>query len=232
MFRSNKGYSLIEIGVGILILTVFLLVSLGMFNGAYNNYRRIKQRNIAVNAAIEQIENMLQMDTNELTGFFTRTQNPMTGKYELKPCNKLIEFVEENFDDENPEEYINNHLSACVNDFIRDRISNDDTRPTDEELANGEYAFIIEGNDSNKNEITIYSATTIDGVEYVVSNNQPMRITKTVRRLPGSDKYAYGNEVLKLKVEVFYSDKFGNNLKEEDLKSIVLETVKVTKTAK
>ena len=221
MFKSNKGYSLIEIGVGILILTVFLLVSLGLFNGAYNNYRRIKQRNIAVNAAVTQIETMLQMDTAELTGFFEQKQNNITGKYELRPCDKLVEFIDDDSISGDVEQYIKDNMSKCINSYIKNVVTSGDDLPTDQELENGEYGFIIDGQDSNKNEVTIYSASTVDGVEYVASNNQPLKIVKTVRRLPVQNGMIYGNEVLKLKVEVFYSDKFGNNLKDEDMQSIV-----------
>ena len=230
--KSNKGYSLIEIGVGILILTVFLIVSLGMFNGAYNNYRRIKQRNIAVNTAVTQIENMLQMDTNELTGFYTQEEDFVTHKYELKPCSLLKEFVQDKYNPDDVEDYISKNTTKCINAYIKNVIQNGEEKPTEEELANGEYGFIVDGYDSNQFVTEIYNGPikpSADGREYVVSNNQAIKIIKTVTRLPATKEVAYGNEVLKLRVEVFYSEKFGNNIKEEDLKSVVLETIKITK---
>ena len=241
MFNSNKGYSLVEIGVGILILTVFLLVSLGMFSGAYNNYRRIKQRNMAVTSAVTQIETMLQMDANELTGFYSREINPSTGKYELMPCDVLIDYVENQFSPENAVDFINKNPSEYINDYIHNRLKNGYESATEEELSNGEYGFIAFDDYLNRNVYSNQKVTTLyygtfnnlaDSQNYVTSNSQPIKTVRTVRRIPSKDGILYGNEVLKLKVEVFYSDKFGTNVSDEDLKSIVIETVKVTKTTK
>ncbi|MBR6252790.1 MAG: hypothetical protein IKR04_03015 [Clostridia bacterium] len=230
--KSNKGYSLVEIGVGIIILTIFLIVSLGMFNGAYNNYRRLKQRNSAVNTAVIQIENMLQTDANELTGFLTRELDTSTNRYVLKPCAKLVAHVSSHFDTDDVEKYIEDHTSECINSYIKEAIQNN--HPTAEQLANGEYGFIVNGLDSNVNMIDIFNGQVMPSgaePEYVISNNQALRIIKTVRRLSAEDGVAYGNEVLKLRVEVFYSAKFGNDISEDDMESIVLETIKVTNTA-
>ena len=239
MIKSNKGYSLIEIGVGILILTVFLLVSLGMFNGAYNNYRRIKQRNIAMDTAIKQIENMLQMNKDELTGFFEQKVDPVTGIYDLEPSDRLIEFVKDMYDnyygyypdDEEVIEYINDHTSECVNEYIRWSVRQSENPPTPEELANGEYGFIVNGQDSNKNEVVLYNVPAqVDenGNEYVISNNQPVKIVRSVRRLPATSTSVFGNELLRIRVEIFYSDKFGNHLNDDDLNSVYVETIKIT----
>ena len=72
MIKSNRGYSLIEIGVGLLVLTIFLIFSISLFNGCYNNYRRIKVRNIAIDRAVYHIEKMLQTYADELTGYYIR----------------------------------------------------------------------------------------------------------------------------------------------------------------
>lgn len=65
-FKSQKGYSLIEIGVGILIITVLLACSTSLFNGCFNIYRAVQQRNYVVSHAISNIERLLQMDINTL----------------------------------------------------------------------------------------------------------------------------------------------------------------------
>ena len=80
--KSKKGYSLIEIAVGILILTVFLICSSALFNGAYNTYRMIQQRNIATNLAVRTMEELLQTDSNILTGFFEEAYDA-DGRYYL-----------------------------------------------------------------------------------------------------------------------------------------------------
>ena len=64
--KSQKGYSLIEIGVGILIITVLLICSTALFNGCFNVYRAIQQKNFVISYAVENIEKLLQKDTDEL----------------------------------------------------------------------------------------------------------------------------------------------------------------------
>ena len=64
--KAQKGYSLIEIGIGIIIITLFSFCSIALFNGCYNNHRVIQQRNIAISHAIREIEYSLQKDLAEL----------------------------------------------------------------------------------------------------------------------------------------------------------------------
>lgn len=255
MFKSNKGYSLVEIGVGIIILTTFLLVSIGLFNGAYTNYRRIKQRNIAINSAVSQIETMLQTDANELTGFFVRKKNS-DNRYELKPNDLLTNFVKNHFSDfkaryakimeeskdsitlSEAEEYIEKDSYFAVDLYIQDQVNNDSSISSTD-LANGNYGFLVSDSSDNWHDskeliIEIYNGQQIptdDSNIYVTTNGQPLKIRKTVNRLSAEDQKAYGNEVLKLKVEVFYSEKFGDNIPEEEMEKFVVETVKVTKNS-
>ena len=67
--KQNKGYSLLEIGIGLLIITVFTTFSLGLFNGCHNNYRVIQQRNIALSHAISKMEYILQTNDFSKLGF-------------------------------------------------------------------------------------------------------------------------------------------------------------------
>lgn len=64
--NSQKGYSLIEIGIGLLIIAIFSFFSIALFNGCYNNHRVIAQRNIAIAHAINTMENALQSDLDSL----------------------------------------------------------------------------------------------------------------------------------------------------------------------
>lgn len=66
ILKSQKGYSLIEIGVGIIIITIYLASSTALFNGCFNTYRAIQQRNYVVKYAVSQVEEMLQMDADIL----------------------------------------------------------------------------------------------------------------------------------------------------------------------
>lgn len=67
--KSQNGYSLIEIGIGLLIIAVFSFFSIALFNGCYNNYRVIQQRNIAMSHAVSTIEEVLQSDLNTLRNY-------------------------------------------------------------------------------------------------------------------------------------------------------------------
>lgn len=63
--KSQKGYSLIEIGVGVLIITILLACSTSLFNGCFKIYHAIQQRNNVVNYAVACIEECLQMSEEE-----------------------------------------------------------------------------------------------------------------------------------------------------------------------
>lgn len=64
--KSQKGYSLIEIGVGIIIITVLLACSTSLFNGCFNIYRAVQQRNYVVSHAVSNLERLLQTDVKTL----------------------------------------------------------------------------------------------------------------------------------------------------------------------
>ena len=63
--RSKKGYSLIEIAVGIAIITIFLLCTGSLVNASFTNYRMVVQRNEAMGLAIREMENILQNGLSE-----------------------------------------------------------------------------------------------------------------------------------------------------------------------
>ncbi|MBQ9266703.1 MAG: hypothetical protein IJ217_00190 [Clostridia bacterium] len=64
--NDNRGYSMIEIGIGLLIIAVFSFFSLALFNGCYNNHRVVQQRNIALSYATNAMEYALQFDLADL----------------------------------------------------------------------------------------------------------------------------------------------------------------------
>ena len=57
--KSQKGYSLLEIGVGLVIIVVFMYYSVTMLKATYNTYRYVEQRNIVMGYLIKSIENAL-----------------------------------------------------------------------------------------------------------------------------------------------------------------------------
>ena len=67
-----------------------------------------------------------------------------------------------------------------------------------------------------------------DATNYIISNNGAVKVVKSVRRIPGEiDNKAFGNNVLILKVDVYYTHEFKRNAKEEDMQVLTIETVKV-----
>lgn len=244
--NSNKGYSLIEIGIGILILTAFLICSMALFNGCYNTYRMIQQRNIAINQAVTSMEALLQKDADILTGFLVEEYNDVDEKYELVANTVFSEFVDDNFDTsfktryarlnnlnvdaidsvsaEELEEYIYEDKDYLINAYIEDELKNySDTEFASAEVQNGNYGFLT-ANVIETGNVALLAPGT--GAE--ASQIGEMAIRTTVLRLPLTETKAYGNKVLKLKVEVLYTSKINTaNLTEDDVKVITLESIKV-----
>ncbi len=248
MFKSNRGYSLIEIGVGILVLTIFLIFSISLFNGCYNNYRMIKVRNIAIDRAVYHIEKMLQTDSDELTGYFIR-QNAVT----RTPNTVFEQYVHDNFskfksryanykgvssssvdtpEGEELQKYIEHDKKHLINSYIKDEI--DDGTYTTEQLENGDYAMLDENGKVDKKETILNNEMAYDSSdtnEYIVSNNGAIKVVKTVRRIPCLDeeKKAFGNNVLLLTVDVYYTVEFNRNMDESNMSKLTLSTVKASK---
>ncbi len=246
MLKHDRGYSLIEIGVGILILTVFLLFSLGLFNGCYNNYRGIKARNLAMDRAIYHVEQMLQTDSDELAGYFVRDN-----KNALIPNPYFAEFVHDNFtsfrgryasymginvddvvtppavgsDDMNG--FIRAYSEALINAYIYNEAHSEATQ---EQLNNGSYGFLDEDGKLEEYNVVLDNENAFgydDSNEYVASNNGALKVVKQVNRIPARSNKAFGNNVLVLKVTVYYTKEFKRNMPENEMDSITIETVKI-----
>lgn len=57
--KSQKGYSVLEIGVGLIIISIFMVCSVTMLKGTYENYRLVEQNNLAISYAIKGVEREL-----------------------------------------------------------------------------------------------------------------------------------------------------------------------------
>ena len=247
MIKTNRGYSLIEIGVGILVLTIFLIFSISVFNACYNNYRRIKVRNIATDRAVYHIEQMLQTDSDELAGYFikdsqnTRIPNPVFEQFVYDHFNafksryasfrgvSLDEVSTPSVGSESLRSYIEKDKSHLINAFIRMEAY---PEATDEQLEEGTYGFLDEAGLLDKKEIVLnnemaYDAT--DSYDYIVSNNGALKVVKTITRIPSVNGKAFGNNVLILRVDVYYTREFNRNMTEADMEKITIETVKAAK---
>lgn len=244
--KSNKGYSLVEIGVGLLILTVFLICSAALFNGCYNTYRMIQQRNLAINLAVSNMESLLQTDSNVLTGFFIEELDHATNEYVFNINSEFQSFVRNNFDGdfkaryarlnnldiaaidsistEKLIEYIFADKEYLINAFIRNEVENyTESELNSDAVKNGDYALLNSSVVETGNQALLNPGTIVDNVI-----NGEMAVRKTVTRLPIQENKAYGNNVLKIKVDVLYTSKVNtSNLTEDDVKTITLETIKI-----
>lgn len=244
--KSNKGYSLVEIGVGLLILTVFLICSAALFNGCYNTYRMIQQRNLALNLAVTNIENMLQTDSNVLTGFFIEELDETTNEYVFNINPEFELYVKNNFatdfksryakinnlnvdsidsiSTEELQEFIHKDKEFLINAFVGNEVRDlTETELNSEAVKNGEYALLTSSVIESGNQALLNPGTVTDNVI-----NGEMAVRKTITRLPMTANNAYGNKVLKIKVEVLYTGKINtSNLSESDIKTITLETIKL-----
>lgn len=241
--KSKKGYSLIEIGIGVLILTVFLICSMALFNGCYNTYRMIQQRNLAINQAVTSMEALLQTDADILTGFFVEEYNDVDEKYELVANTVFSDFVDDNFDTsfksryaklnnlnvdevagvstEELEDYIYEDKDYLINAYIKDTLT--PAAITSADVQNGNYGFLVGNVVETGNAALLAPGTGVEG-----SQIGEMAVRTTVLRLPLTERNAFGNKVLKLKVEVLYTSKINTaNLTEDDVKVITLESIKV-----
>ena len=61
--QSTKGYSLIEIVIGLAIIVVFLVGTGSLLNASFTNYHLILQRNEAMDFAITEMEKVLLADS-------------------------------------------------------------------------------------------------------------------------------------------------------------------------
>lgn len=60
--KSQKGYSLLEAGVGLVIIAIFMVCGVTMLKGTYNTYRLVEQKNIALSYLLKGTEKELLDD--------------------------------------------------------------------------------------------------------------------------------------------------------------------------
>ncbi len=91
--NSKKGYSLIEIAVGLVIIVIFLFCTGSLINASFTNYRLVLQRSEALDMAIEEMENVLQSDDVTLgnVGHETDTMKSRVTIEKIKDGNKVYD---------------------------------------------------------------------------------------------------------------------------------------------
>ena len=103
---------------------------------------------------------------------------------------------------------------------------------SEEELQEGRYGFLSGDTFELGNLVLLHPEKSSD-IAYqsylVPANNNAVGIRRTIRRLPATDGKAYGNNILKVKVEVFYTRKIEyKNLTPDDIESITIESIKIS----
>lgn len=77
--NTKRGYSLIEIAVGIAIIVIFLFCIGSLLNASYTNYSLILKRNEAMDFAIKEMEEILQSD-EVFIGDYGYAENSMNAR--------------------------------------------------------------------------------------------------------------------------------------------------------
>lgn len=54
--KSQKGYSLVEIGVGLVIIAIFMICGVTLVDGTLNTYRLVEQKNMAMTYLVKAME--------------------------------------------------------------------------------------------------------------------------------------------------------------------------------
>ena len=129
IFRSQKGYSLLEIGVGLILITIFMTCGVTMLKGTYNTYRYIEQRDLAMNYLIQSVEHELLPSVNfSVTGDDSNTvvhENTPSRKVtitEVPNRNFKITTTVENLPNKNGVSYAGSKVKLLTSDiefFIR-----------------------------------------------------------------------------------------------------------------
>ena len=127
--KSQKGYSLLEIGVGLILITIFMVCGVTMLKGTYNTYRYIEQRDLAMNYLIQSVEHELLPNANfDITGNVTDTvvqENTQSRKVtvtEVKGYNFIITTTLEDLPPKNGVSYADSKVKLLTSDiefFIR-----------------------------------------------------------------------------------------------------------------
>lgn len=103
--NSKKGYSLIEIIIGIAIIIIFMIGTHSLINASYDRYRLILQRNEAIDFAIREMETVLQSEEVYVSDIGHIAYYMQSGEQEIQNRNSgymtsrvKIEKVKENND--------------------------------------------------------------------------------------------------------------------------------------
>ena len=91
--KSNKGYSLIEIAIGLAVITIFLACTGSLINASFTNYRLLLQRTEALDFAIKEMENVLQSEETTVSdvGFSENFMNARVKIEKIKNGNKVYD---------------------------------------------------------------------------------------------------------------------------------------------
>lgn len=98
--KSQKGYSLIELAIGLSLFTIFLVCTGSLINASYTNYRLIAQRNEALDYAIAQMEGILAQDKIDASTIGTpisTSYNNMDGEVLIKNADGTTEYTDKVF---------------------------------------------------------------------------------------------------------------------------------------
>ena len=91
--KLHRGYSLIEVVIGLAIITIFLVCTGSLINASYTNYRLILQRNEAIEFAIREMEDILQSEEVSVStvGYTENSMHAKVSVEKVKDGNKIYD---------------------------------------------------------------------------------------------------------------------------------------------
>lgn len=120
-FKSQKGYSLVEVGVGLILISIFMACAISMLSGTTANYRLIEQKNVAMSYLIKAVEFELMgvddytiTDSDEDTRVVNDDDDKKTTVTEIKNYNLTVTTTVENLPPKNGVSYDNSRVKILT----------------------------------------------------------------------------------------------------------------------
>ena len=120
-FKSQKGYSLVEVGVGLILISIFMACAISMLSGTTANYRLIEQKNVAMSYLIKAVEFELMgvddytiTDSDEDTRVVNDDGDKKTTVTKIKNYNLTVTTTVENLPPKNGESYDNSRVKILT----------------------------------------------------------------------------------------------------------------------
>ena len=91
LFKNNKGITLIDVSVSIIIVIIFIAINLSIYINIYSNLVNIKRDTNIMSYMIQELENIQKMDYDDVVNKDEEIFSGVTSKTVVKKYNELAE---------------------------------------------------------------------------------------------------------------------------------------------